>query len=241
MKFCSIFFCRRPGIRKGPLDSIACTVLFALYVVQVMKLIDITGQTFGRLQVLRKATKPCMWECLCTCGTVRFYSGTNLRTENTTSCGCLHKEKLAASNRALKTEREPWLADMSFYVRKLGYRTNRKVTGKLGSNQFQAAPGKPHSEHPSLIWRLNLDEYIQLVTSECFYCGRSPHQTPQGIGMLGLKRNGIDRVDNLKGYVSDNCVSCCTSCNREKRAQTQAEFVENTRRRYENLKKKGLL
>jgi hypothetical protein len=57
----------------------------------------------------------------------------------------------------------------------------------------------------------------------------------------GLKRNGIDRVDNSRGYHTDNCVSCCIACNREKRAQSQAAFLENTRRRYEHLKSVGLL
>jgi hypothetical protein len=206
-----------------------------------MRLIDITGQTFGRLYVERKAPEPSMWECTCSCGGTCKTTGGNLRTGNTTSCGCLHKELLAESNRDLKTVREPWLADMTLYIRKVGYRANRKSTGKLGSNQFRTEPGTPPSEHPSLQWGLVLEEYVRLVTAPCFYCGQPPHQTPQGVGMqgLGLKRNGIDRVDNRKGYEPHNCVSCCTSCNREKRDQTQADFIENTRRRYEHLKANG--
>lgn len=208
-----------------------------------MRRIDITGQVFGRLTVVRKAPEPCMWECVCTCGSVRLYTGTNLRTGNTTSCGCLHREQLAASNRDLKTVREPWLADMTLYVRRLGYRTNRRTSGQLGSNQFRSTPGTPASAHPSLQWGLDLDTYTRLVTAPCFYCGQLPQQTPHGVWMRGLdlKRNGIDRVNNAVGYVPGNCVSCCTSCNREKRAQTQAEFLENTRRRYEHLKAQGLL
>ena len=29
--------------------------------------------------------------------------------------------------------------------------------------------------------------------------------------------NGIDRKDNYKGYVIDNCLPCCTICNKSKR------------------------
>lgn len=213
----------------------------------VMKLIDITGQTFGRLTVVRKAPQPCMWECRCSCGVTRLFTGPNLRARNTRSCGCLHREELATSNQRLKAIAEPWLADMNLYMRKVSYRGLRNPKGKLGSNQFRTlsrtSEDPDDSQHPSLQWALTLEQYTRLVTSPCFYCGQPPHQDPQGVWMkgLGLKRNGIDRADNTKGYLPENCVSCCTACNREKRAQTQATFIENTRRRYEHLKAAGLL
>jgi len=204
-----------------------------------MRLIDITGQTFGRLKVICKAPEPCMWECLCSCGETVFTTGTNLRLGNTTSCGCLHKEKLAAYNHATKSL-DPWLADMKLYKRKVSYRRGR---AKLGSNQFKKVKGRPVSDHPSFRWGLDLEVYVQLVTTPCYYCGRPPHQKPQGALMrtLGLRRNGIDRVDNTKGYEPGNCVSCCAFCNREKRAQTQEDFIENTRRRYEHMVATGLI
>jgi len=204
-----------------------------------MRLIDISGQVFGRLTVIRKSEAPSMWECLCSCGTTKLFTGPNLRTGNTTSCGCLHREKLAASNTSLKSLVEPWLADMNLYVRKVGYRRQR---GKLGSNQFASVEGSPVSTHPSNHWALDLEAYTSLVTGICHYCGRPPNQLPKGANMNpSLRRNGIDRMDNTRGYEPDNCVSCCASCNREKRAQTFEVFVENTKRRYEHLKTKGLL
>lgn len=199
-----------------------------------MRRIEIVGQVFGRLTVQRKAPGPCMWECFCTCGTVRLATGTNLRSGNTTSCGCHHKEVLTAKNSMLKTL-PPWAADMALYQRKLGYRKQRNA---LGSNQFSAREGR--SRQP-VEWALTLDEYVTLVTGECFYCGVPPSQRPHGINMGVLKRNGIDRVNNDEGYTLDNCVSCCSPCNREKRAQSQRVFIENTRRRYEHLRSKGLI
>jgi len=35
---------------------------------------------------------------------------------------------------------------------------------------------------------------------------------------------GIDRVDNKKGYVVDNVVSCCTICNRVKNNMSYIDF-----------------
>lgn len=205
------------------------------------KLIDITGQTFGRLKVLRKAPQASMWECMCSCGNIKLTTGTNLRRGTTTSCGCVFKEKLAERNRRELTE-EPWLADMKYYVRRNGYRKNRSKKLALGSNQFAKKEGSTQPwEHPSLEWHLTLDEYKTLVTSDCFYCGAPPSQKPKGVLVEHLKRNGIDRKDNETGYVWDNCVPCCASCNREKRAQSVEEFISNTKRRYLHLLSKGLI
>lgn len=63
-----------------------------------MKLIDITGQRFGRLTVLRKGpTRPgkmggSNWICICDCGNETMTVGSQLRNGNTKSCGCLAKE-----------------------------------------------------------------------------------------------------------------------------------------------------
>ena len=60
-----------------------------------MRLIDLTGKTFGRLTVRGKAprTYQTMWDCVCSCGTRSVtVSGINLRTGHTASCGCLRTE-----------------------------------------------------------------------------------------------------------------------------------------------------
>lgn len=165
------------------------------------------------------------WECRCDCGTVKLFTSQNLRSENSQSCGCLHREQLAEQNRRLKAQ-EPWLADMLKYQRSLEFPSSRKRNGERN---------RP--------WELDLETYRRLVTSNCFYCGDPPKQKPLSKQMqsIGEKRNGIDRVDNAKGYITNNCVTCCANCNREKRSQTQAEFIANTKRRYDHLVSKGLL
>jgi hypothetical protein len=56
------------------------------------KPVDLSGQTFGLLRVIEKATnvrhRNAFWTCACTCGSVIYVSGTNLRQGYTTSCGC---------------------------------------------------------------------------------------------------------------------------------------------------------
>ena len=59
--------------------------------------VDITGQKFNRLTVLKATTirtgAGCIsWECRCDCGVKLIVKGTNIRSGNTKSCGCLKLE-----------------------------------------------------------------------------------------------------------------------------------------------------
>jgi hypothetical protein len=53
------------------------------------------GLTYGRLYVVKevpsKNNNP-NWLCNCTCGNTTIVNSSNLKSGNTTSCGCLHKE-----------------------------------------------------------------------------------------------------------------------------------------------------
>ena len=63
------------------------------------KLIDLTGQKFGRLTVIRRDGQKsgrAAWLCLCDCGKEHTASGKYLRNGKTQSCGCLHIEQLVA-------------------------------------------------------------------------------------------------------------------------------------------------
>lgn len=42
--------------------------------------------------------------------------------------------------------------------------------------------------------------------------------------------NGIDRVDPTKGYIIDNCVPCCTTCNYMKRILQRDEFLDHVKK-----------
>lgn len=59
------------------------------------KLIDISGQRFGRLVVSTRApntTGDARWHCICDCGSEIIAWSRNLRTGNTPSCGCIKRE-----------------------------------------------------------------------------------------------------------------------------------------------------
>ena len=68
--------------------------------------IDLTGQKFGRLTVIRKAENPSEahinWLCECECGNFITTRGTSLRSGITKSCGCLVSDKIREWNKANK-------------------------------------------------------------------------------------------------------------------------------------------
>lgn len=79
-----------------------------------MRLIDITGQRFGRMLVLGKASEPAvnggsLWRCICDCGQEKTVNSGCLRRGNTKSCGCLAAEwsRWMGSNREFIAKRIP--------------------------------------------------------------------------------------------------------------------------------------
>ena len=60
------------------------------------------------------------------------------------------------------------------------------------------------------------EQFCYIVMQPCYYCGE--------IQDKGF--NGIDRVDSMKGYDLDNCVSACTQCNMMKGALDIVTFIQ---------------
>ena len=86
--FCGNEFEARGGdLKSGRTKSCGC---LRRKVAAERQLIDETGKKYGRLTVLYLNGNK--WHCKCDCGNECDVSGSHLRTGNTQSCGCLHKE-----------------------------------------------------------------------------------------------------------------------------------------------------
>ncbi len=61
-------------------------------------LIDLTGQKFGRLIVIRRVSNNkwghICWLCKCNCKKVKVVVGSGLKSQRIRSCGCLRKEEI---------------------------------------------------------------------------------------------------------------------------------------------------
>ena len=65
-------------------------------------------------------------------------------------------------------------------------------------------------------------EFVALIVLPCVYCG----QKTGGFH----PRNGLDRIDNKRGYLADNVSPCCFVCNQMKGKMTVSEFLEHVRK-----------
>lgn len=75
-----------------------------------MKRIDLTGQRFGRLTVIRydhSEHDGAHWLCKCDCGTEKVIMQNNFIYGQTRSCGCLANEMRAAGAEHMRQGRKP--------------------------------------------------------------------------------------------------------------------------------------
>jgi hypothetical protein len=178
---------------------------------------DLTGFRFERLIVIKiDHTKPKIrggyeyyWECICDCGNSVICSGKSLKSGERKSCGCLRLERQRKV--LLKNGPEPaFKLLMTTYIR-----------GAFKRN---------------LEFELTEDEFKFLTQQKCFYCGEEPYRKKKSGKLCDIYvYNGIDRMDNLKGYVFNNCVSCCFKCNKMKMEMSKEKFIEHVLKIYNNL------
>lgn len=69
------------------------------------------------------------------------------------------------------------------------------------------------------------EEFRRLTKSNCYYCGTSPTLIVKRPDCNGdYTYNGLDRIQNDKGYTTTNVVPCCATCNFAKHAMSVPEF-----------------
>lgn len=171
------------------------------------------GKRFGNLTVVDFAyyklrsngkDREIVWLCECDCGTKNvFVKNCNLLSGNSCSCGCLkiqHYKKLHEGN--IKPD-APFLSVYREYKR----------SAKDNNREFN----------------LSLDDFFKITKSNCYYCGIEPYCSKHSNGNHVFRGepyiyNGIDRLDNSKGYILENCLPCCRKCNISKATMTLEEF-----------------
>lgn len=82
------FEARGNDIKTGKIKSCGC---LRKKMMAEKQLINEQGNKYGRLTVISLNPNN-TWHCLCECGNECDVTGSHLRTGNTQSCGCLHKE-----------------------------------------------------------------------------------------------------------------------------------------------------
>ena len=169
---------------------------------------NFVGRKFGRLLVLAfigkrryGTSKPQqIYNCRCDCGGQIEVPRSSLTSALTQSCGCLAREGTVARN---KERSNP---DSAF--RNLLHRYKKTAASK------------------GLIFSLTDEEFRTLTSSPCAYTGRLPSRVVYNKSASSrYVYNGIDRVENDKGYIVGNCVACCYEANSAKSTLTYEQFL----------------
>lgn len=150
------------------------------------RLLDITGQRFGRLVVIERATKadnrPC-WKCRCDCGRTITVQGGSLRSGNTKSCGCFRQD----TSRALLLKHGHAGRDNASRLASSEYRSWTHMIGRCENpkdKDYHHYGGRGISVCPR--WRHSFSAFLADV---------GPKPTP---------RHSIDRINNDGNYEPGN-------------------------------------
>ena len=178
------------------------------------KLINLTGKKFGELTVIRrnypngKRGEP-YWLCKCDCGKNTIIRGISLRSGKTKSCGCSKGKYIRSANKL-----------------RLGLAMMRKMLNNY----------KQNAKIRGYDFNLTKKQFLKLTKQDCYYCGAKPNNIQKSEYHNGdFLYNGLDRIDNNKGYTIDNVVPCCKICNHAKNNLTLEEFQGWLKRTYNKL------
>lgn len=149
--------------------------------------------------------------CLCDCGIQKEILGRVIILGLTKSCGCYSKDVKRASRMSA---------------------TEYGVSKVLNNYKSKA-------KERNLEFSLNIEDFIELIGLECYYCGeKNTNCMKTWENEPKFYYNGIDRIDNLIGYTKNNCVACCKFCNFAKNTLSQEEFYSWIDKIYDSILKK---
>lgn len=180
---------------------------------------NLINQKFNKLLVIKYVGKRLLndgkyvriWKCKCDCGSLKNVSTSYLISNHTKSCGCSRK----------KYEDITMSSKLALY------------------NSY-----KSHANSKNRIFNLSFKEFIKLTSQNCYYCNDTPRQIMQANQSNKNSiyyYNGVDRINNKKGYTKKNSIPCCKICNKAKHILSQEEFFYWIKSISTNLKKRNLI
>lgn len=155
----------------------------------------------------------------CDCGNKKAVHHSYMLRGQIKSCGCFRKEYAHSRN---KTH---------------NFGKIRKLPGEVGLRSL-ICRYKIRAKNLQLEFSLSDDDFRNLCKKSCYYCGSSPNQiigkqksntknrSKISIENSLFKYNGLDRLDSKKGYIIDNVVPCCKTCNMAKSSMSVDQFLE---------------
>lgn len=180
-----------------------------------------SGQKFGKLTVIDytdRENKKGEYKCECECGNITYARTYGLKNGTHKSCGCTIKEDTSV---------------------RFTLPNHQGLINEIYSSY------KRSSKKRNYDFLLTIEEFKTLILSNCYYCNSEPLKTFNNsrarkiMDHKDFKINGVDRLNNIEGYIIENCVSCCYICNNAKNVMTEHEFYTWIKKIYDyqnNLK-----
>jgi len=161
------------------------------------KLINIKGKRFGELIVIR-----------------RDFSDPRSKTKAMWLCKCDCGEYKIIDGGALRYGR----------TKSCGCLRNKRT--KLANMRNLFGHYKRGAKRRGYKFELTEKQFVEITKKDCFYCGAKPNNICKYYRNKDdvFIYNGIDRIDNTKGYTIDNVVACCKTCNQAKSNLPLQEF-----------------
>jgi hypothetical protein len=219
----------------------------------VMGLIDETGNRYGNLTVIERAKKNsksghAYWLCKCDCGNKTEIASYNLRSGRTTRCwncqpNAFIDETGNRYGQLLVIEYSGPHPEFGYAMwkchcdcggekivsgqglRKGAYKSCHLIEAEEAAFRSLISNWRGRARGKGLPFTLTKEQLLDLTKQNCFYCGSLPFQVKKHpYRDSSYVYNGLDRVDNSKGYTIDNVVPCCGICNHTKATLSQDEF-----------------
>jgi hypothetical protein len=173
---------------------------------------DHKGHKYGHLTLLYPTRsggsgKGVYWMGKCDCGQIKEVRGSDAANGKIKSCGsCAYHTEM--------------LEEAAYKSVKLRGWTKGVKTQHLRYIRSAVKRG--------IEWRLSPEEFLAIIKKDCTYCKEGPRVYEGKFGKRGKTHkttmNGIDRIDSHLGYVLDNVVPCCGTCNKMKMAMDESVF-----------------
>jgi len=166
---------------------------------------NLIGRRYSKLLVIEYSHKKSnrhFWKCLCDCGEESICATATLNSGRATRCF-----------RCGRKYSEPGSSGLTILIKQYKWDAQRR----------------------GYEWELEREFVKDVTKKNCFYCGDSPSQliktnTTDNHG--DYLYNGIDRFDNTRGYIKDNCIPCCGRCNYWKSNFTSVDFLTHIEKIY---------
>lgn len=160
---------------------------------------DISGQRIGRLIVIERTKKTktgaYFWLCKCDCGKLKEIRRSSLSHGRTVSCGCYSRQN-----------------------------PKNRLPGNEGAFNQCYSSMKLNAKRRGYIFKISKKQFKILTQKNCYYCNALPLQEMKTYkNTPSYFYNGLDRIDNNKGYTLKNVLTACGRCNKLRGTELSVE------------------